>query len=260
MDAIYNRICEKYDTTRKADPEISQTILKLLKPNAHGRYVDIACGTGNYTAALTLECGNWCGFDQSAKMLAQASEKPVDIEWSLYDVNQTLYPEKNFDGATCVLAIHHFLDLNAAFKEVRRILKPDAKLIVFTSTPEQMQHYWLTQYFPVMMTKSCEQMPSMSKIQEALRQNGFALEGTLEFFIKPSLQDFFLYSGKQRPEMYLSSDVRSGISSFANFCTDEELDLGLTALSHDINSGAICSLIDKANYHSDYLFISARRL
>lgn len=262
MDAIYNRICADYDTTRKADPEIVTVLLELLKPQFQGHYLDIACGTGNYTRALekaTEAKSHWYGFDQSAKMLAQAREKSTSIEWSISDVTQTQYPNQTFEGATCILAVHHFNDLASAFSEIWRILKPGAKLVIFTSTPEQMQKYWLANYFPELMKKSCAQMPGLETLTQTLEQSRFTLEKTKAFFITPELQDFFLYSGKQRPEMYLSEAVRSGISSFANFATAAELERGLSKLATDIQSGSIQSNIAEANLHSDYLFISARR-
>lgn len=80
-------------------------------------------------------------------------------------------------------------------------------------------------------------------------------------FITPQLQDFFLYSGKQRPEMYLSEDVRRGISSFRNFCSKAELSEGLELLTGDINSGHINNVIDNyENSHGDYLFVVAIKI
>jgi len=272
MDAIYNRICADYGTTRKADPEITRALLELLEPRDGGHYLDIACGTGNYTIAMaaagdkTVEnqanrnSRYWYGFDQSANMLTQARAKSSQVEWSLYDVTQTQYPNQTFDGATCILAVHHFPDLMAAFAETRRILKPAASFVIFTSTADQMEHYWLNNYFPTLMKKSSAQMPSLAALRAALEQNRFSVERCKEFFITPQLEDFFLYSGKQRPEIYLSGAVRSGISSFANFGTTDELESGLQQLAADITSGAINARIIEATRHSDYLFLQARAI
>ncbi len=73
MNAIYNTIGEKYDSTRTADPEIVSTLATLLNIDAKKTYLDIACGTGNYTIELNKIGGNWFGFDQSQKMLHEAS-------------------------------------------------------------------------------------------------------------------------------------------------------------------------------------------
>lgn len=49
MDSIYNELGNNYDTTRKPDPEITATLAAHLQIETGGRYLDIACGTGNYT-------------------------------------------------------------------------------------------------------------------------------------------------------------------------------------------------------------------
>ena len=51
---IYERIGQTYDETRKADPEITNQLLTLLNPSPEGRYLDIGCGSGNYTQALFM--------------------------------------------------------------------------------------------------------------------------------------------------------------------------------------------------------------
>ena len=51
-EPIYNTIGKTYDTTRKADPEIAQKITRLLCVEPQKTYLDIGCGSGNYTGAL----------------------------------------------------------------------------------------------------------------------------------------------------------------------------------------------------------------
>ncbi|RYY04387.1 MAG: SAM-dependent methyltransferase [Gammaproteobacteria bacterium] len=259
MTAIYNKIGDNYDTTRKADPEITATLAHLLNIQKDKHYLDVACGTGNYTIELNKLGGKWYGFDQSQKMLNEATAKSSEIRWSNFDIENLGYADNQFDGAICSLAIHHFKDLNTAFSEIARVLKSNSNLVIFTSTPEQMNHYWLAHYFPDMMQKSCAQMPSLSAIETALAENQFNTLSIKPFFITEHLQDFFLYSGKQRPEIYLLETVRNGISSFKNFCTHTELQQGLTKLDGDIQSGAIYNLINQFHHDGDYLFLMAKK-
>ncbi|MBL4576742.1 MAG: class I SAM-dependent methyltransferase [Opitutaceae bacterium] len=260
MSAIYDQIGNDYDTTRRVDSGILSELRSLLDIQKEKEYLDIACGTGNYTVALSGLGGKWYAFDQSERMVSEARTKSSLINWSQFDVGEIGFKSDTFDGAVCTLAIHHFPDLALAFSEVSRVLKPEAKFIVFTATPEQMRSYWLCHYFPVMMERSCEQMPSLEAVEEAMRSSGLMIESTKPFFITSQLQDFFLYSGKQRPEMYLSARVRAGISSFCSFCSEAELENGLSQLNADIQSGSILGVMDE--YQSgigDYLFISAAK-
>jgi len=258
MEAIYDSIGEGYDTTRKVDPEILSTLSKLLDIKAGKNYLDIACGTGNYTNRISEFGGNWFACDGSEKMLSEAKLKSTDIKWSKRDVSDLRYDSNFFDGAICSLAIHHFPDLARSFCEISRVLKMSSNFVILTSSPTQMKGYWLNHYFPVMMEKSCDQMPSFDVVESVLIQAGFSIQTTEPFFITPELKDFFLYSGKQRPEMYLSHNVRNGISSFHNFCSQSELDQGLEKLQRDITSGNIKSVMESyESKNGDYLFICA---
>src|SRR5260370_39047567 len=67
--AIYQRIGHGYDLTRRADPYITSRLAFHLQIHPDCRYLDVACGTGNYTHALAKTGGAWSGLDQSAAML-----------------------------------------------------------------------------------------------------------------------------------------------------------------------------------------------
>ena len=82
-------------------------------------------------------------------------------------------------------------------KEIYRILKPKGKLIIFTSTPNQMENYWLNNYFPKMMEKSIQQMPSIQKIETELVNTGFQITETEKYFVTNQLQDFFFIQEKK---------------------------------------------------------------
>ena len=119
-----------------------------------------------------------------------------------------------------------------------------------------MYSYWLNEYFPKMMDASCIQMPSLTAIESAALAHELVIKNTTPFFIEPALEDFFLYSGKQRPEIYLDQSVRDGISSFRNLCSSQELEQGLLRLKNDIASGNIHEVIKQYNNKiGDYLFV-----
>ena len=50
--AVYDKIGKTYDQTRKADPEISAKIINFLSPKENGCYLDVGCGSGNYTEMI----------------------------------------------------------------------------------------------------------------------------------------------------------------------------------------------------------------
>lgn len=260
MIAIYNEIGAGYDATRRADPEILNLLASLIALHNTGLYLDVGCGTGNYTAELAKLGGRWKAFDHSELMIEQAKKKNSAVEWSVLDVVKTSYESASFEAAICSLAIHHFQDLHVAFKEVSRVLSSSGRFVIFTSTPEQMNSYWLNHYFPVMMACATAQMPSVSKIETALSSANFKLLEIKPFSVSVELKDLFLYSGKQRPEMYLLESVRTGISSFRNLCLEAELRAGLSLLAADIKSRNIKNIMDRyENNTGDYCFLIANK-
>ncbi len=159
----------------------------------------------------------------------------------------------------CTLAIHHFAALSPVFQEAYRVLDR-GRFVILTATPVQMQSYRLNEYFPDAMVKSIEQMPALDLVTGALTQAGFTSIDTEGFDIRDDLQDFFLYSGKYRPDMYLDEGVRRGISTFASLADPEEVTSGCLRLAEDIQSGRIDEV--RASYENqggDYLFVIATK-
>ncbi len=254
----YEKIGQGYNITRHADPFLVAQIATLLEIEATGHYLDLACGTGNYTIALADRGGIWCGVDQSSVMIQEASKKSTQIAWHIADAEEMPFDEGSFDGAIVTLALHHFVDPVRVFRELARMLKCAATLVLFASTAEQMENYWLNHYFPQTMQRSISQMPTLSDTLNWLEQGGFAVNLCKPYFVAPDLQDFFLYSGKDRPEMYLDERVRRGSSTFASLANPNEVIAGCTKLSDDLISGRFNQIYKQYDDRSgDYLFIRA---
>lgn len=253
---LYNRIGQDYNLTRMADPTIAAELLRLLAGNANRKYLDIGCGTGNYTRALSDAGLPMHGVDPSIAMLEKARLTNSSIEWKEGVAENIPYTDLEFDGIIGTLTMHHWSNLELGFSELNRVLKPDGKLVLFTSTPEQMKGYWLNHYFPNMLQKSMEQMPSIEALQAAISGTSLSLVHLEKYFVQPDLKDHFMYIGKHHPELYFNNTIRNGISSFANLAHAREVQNGLEQLQIDLNSGNIHRII--ANYTNDlgdYLFV-----
>jgi ubiquinone/menaquinone biosynthesis C-methylase UbiE len=183
---LYDNIGVGYDTTRLADPYITDCLAHHLAIANNETYLDVACGTGNYTAALASRGGEWHGIDQSRHMIEAARQKTDAVAWYRADATGLPFGDRLFSGALCTCAIHHFDALEPVFKEVYRVLA-QGRLVIFTTTREQMRGYWLNEYFPNAMKKSIEQMPDIDEVQEALTRAGFQIAYTEPYEIQPDL-------------------------------------------------------------------------
>lgn len=121
-EPLYDCIGRDYDVTRRADPRITQRIVSLLNPSNGGGYLDLGCGTGNYTIALRNTGLVIHGVDQSELMIPRAKDKAAEIPWHIGNAEALPFATGLFDGVTCILAVHHFRDLRTAFKEARRVI------------------------------------------------------------------------------------------------------------------------------------------
>ncbi|WP_179018376.1 class I SAM-dependent methyltransferase [Winogradskyella forsetii] len=256
MSTKYNQIGINYNQTRKADPYLTEQLVKHLNPKKEGLYLDIGCGTGNYTIALQEKGFQFIGIDPSIEMLQKAQAKNPAMDWKIGSAENTKLPEQSIDGVIGTLTIHHWTNLARAFSELAYILKPDGKIVIFTSTPKQMKGYWLNHYFPQMLKESITQMPSLEAVENAMQLSNLIITKTETYSIKPNLKDQFLYCGKQNPELYFDENIRHGISSFSALANIEEVEKGLTALRKGIDNGKIDEIIKSyENELGDYLYI-----
>ncbi len=251
--ALYDRIGQGYDTTRRADPGIVARLIHHLQPTKEGNYLDLACGTANYTTCLAQQGLRITGVDASLHMLEQAALKAPQLKL-LHGLAENLPFEAHcFDGAICTLAIHHFTDLAAAFREVRRVLT-GGRFVIFTATPEQMHGYWLNHYFPQALKWGIT--PSLETVRGALEQSGFRFVEYEIWEIPENPVDLFLYAGKHKPELYFNPRIRTGISPFAAGGNAAEVEAGLTKLSEDLESGQFTQVAASySNTGGDYGFV-----
>jgi len=260
MSEVYDKIGYAYDTTRKADPEIIRRLYHNLQLGVDSTVIDIGCGTGNYTTALKQYRLTMTGVDISSTMIDNARTKAPDITWVKSDATIFPFEDATFNGAISTLVIHHYEELERPFEEAFRVLEKGRRYVIFTASPEQMKNYWLVEYFPKAMEASWVQMPSVDTVTGALRNVGFSIMGSETFMVQPNLQDFFLYSGKYKPEMYLDSNVRKGISTFSSLALEEEVRKGCQRLRHDIDSGKIYDILSEySSIDGDYMFIVAQK-
>lgn len=259
MQVKYDAIGINYSTTRKADGYLTERLLKLLSPHPTGLYLDIGCGTGNYTVQLQKKGYRFVAIDPSVEMLKKAKLKSQEVDWRIGFAENTGLETASIDGIIATLTIHHWTDLSKAFHEMSRVLKKDRKIVIFTSTPEQMHGYWLNHYFPHMLRNSITQMPSLKKIQTSMAAGGLQVIGTEPYFICPDLEDLFLYSGKHNPKLYFNPEVRHGISSFSSLANKTEIEEGLRKLKNDIDNGKINQVVKEyENTLGDYMFVVAQ--
>lgn len=259
---LYDSIGVDYNSTRCADPFLTERLLELGSPQKGSVCLDVGCGTGNYTTALASSSAgcSFYGIEPSEIMLEAAKRKSDSVFWAQASAEDLPFEKEFFDTVLATLTIHHWNDLEKGFAEICRVLKNGGKFVVFTAFPEQMETYWLNHYFPKMLADSMAVMPSRPKVEATLTSAGFSVIVEEKYFVQPDLQDLFLYSGKQRPSLYLDAEVRKGISSFSALSNKAEVENGLQKLAEDLDKEKFSEIAKNYESHSgDYVFIVAAK-
>lgn len=261
MDVKYDQIGVNYNVTRRADYNLTKSLYRHLDASENGTYLDIGCGTGNYTIALQQKGLSFVGIDPSERMLNEARQKSDQITWQKGRAMNTGLESESIDGIVACLTVHHWDELVAGFQELHRVLKPEGKIVIFTSTPRQMASYWLNHYFPSMMKKAICQMPSLEELRHAMNLVGLSVADVETYEVKTDLEDLFLYSGKHKPELYFNDQVRQGISSFATLANEEEVKAGLKEMRRNMDRGELGG-ITRSYLHDmgDYLFVVGQKV
>ncbi len=240
--AIYNRIGVGYDRTRRADPDLAAEIVKLLRVEFPNPVLDIGCGTGNYTIAVAGRNVVTVGLDQSTLMLRRASVKEPRISWVAGDAESLPFPDSTFGGSFCTMTLHHLRDFDAVFAEIARVMRPGSKFVAFTALPEQARQFWLSAYFPKLMERAVNRLPSRERIEASLKNAGLRLTQLVPFNVPERPVDFVLYCGKNRPELYFDAKVRGNIFAFTALDLAQEIGEGLAKLDSDLASGQFAEI------------------
>jgi ubiquinone/menaquinone biosynthesis C-methylase UbiE len=258
--ALYDQIGKKYDSTRQADPEIIHRLYEIFAPQKQQCFLDVGCGSGNYTIALAKKGMDLTGLDVSHEMLAKARSKQSAVTWVQGDAKSLPFQDHNFDGILCFLAIHHIRDLPLFFKEVYRVLKPAGKFLIFTNSPTQFKQLWLTEYFSMMMEKAASRLFAQEELEHELSNAGFHGASFEKYFVTENLKDAFLEVAKYHPELCLNANFRANTSPFALAPDQDEVRLGLERLKRDIESREIEKVINLfPNPAGNFFYIHANK-
>jgi tocopherol O-methyltransferase len=155
LDAIYRglwglHVHHGYWRTGRETPDeaveaLSDLVGEQLGAAAGGRLVDIGCGYGGTARRFAERGATVTGLSLSQEQIAHAPPAPgVELRCQDWLVNSL--PSESFDGAYAIESSEHMADKPQFFREARRVLRPDGRLVVCAwlandqPTPWQIRH------------------------------------------------------------------------------------------------------------------------
>jgi SAM-dependent methyltransferase len=149
-------------------------VRRHLSPLPGMTVADIGAGTGAFAAAFS----DWFGLsilavEPSAAMRAQIPRRP-GIRVLAGDASTLPLPDGSADGAWLSLVIHHIPDLEAAAREIRRVLRPGAPVLIRQGFPGRADpaRTFPWEFFPE-TARTADTYPSVEQSCQAFGTAGF---------------------------------------------------------------------------------------
>ena len=217
--AVYDTIGRTYTSARRADPRIQAAIWSALGDAR--TVVNVGAGAGSYEPPGTI-----LAVEPSAAMIAQ--RPPGSAPAAQATAEHIPLPDGACDAALAVLTIHHWSDPERGLREMRRVAR---RLVVLTWDPDWADRFWLVRdYLPESIPFDRARTPSIA--------DTCAWMGGADAAVVPvphDCRDGFLCAYWRRPEAYLDSVVRAGISNLAQLGAPVER--AVAALRDDLRTG-----------------------
>ena len=143
VSQMFDGIAPRYDFMNRflsagIDMSWRRKAIRRFKKDQPGLLLDVATGTGDMAimAARLLQPRKIVGIDISEKMLelgrkkVEKEELGTKIELQAGDGETINFPDNTFDAVMVAFGVRNFQNLEKGLSEIRRVLKPGARLVV----------------------------------------------------------------------------------------------------------------------------------
>lgn len=171
-------------------------IIRLIKPQANARILDVACGEGGVLAAGQQAGLDVWGVDISFNAIKKVRACISSAKAVIGNSEQLPFAGQSFDFLTCLGSLENFADPAVAIQEMRRVLA--AKGVLCLMMPNK---FWLGDILSV-WRGACEEIPfqqvervaTVSQWKRFLEMSGFQVNAIRGYVKKAPL----MVNGKMR--------------------------------------------------------------
>lgn len=127
----------KYSRNQETDPQM-RIILRKMMINSTEKVLEVGCGMGDYSMAISSFTKNNVGIDIDVSV---AKKRYPQIKFIQHDCNDNFpFEDNSFDKLISVNLIEHLSDPEHFLSECLRILRPDGKIILVTANLDFFLH------------------------------------------------------------------------------------------------------------------------
>ncbi len=151
--------------------------LGVKEKSFNKKILDIACGSGKFIEVASEFIESY-GIDISEVAIGIAKKRIPKANFRVGESENLPYDDNFFDFITCFGSLEHFIDMDKALREMKRVIKPDGKL--FISVPNLFSFYsvmnvWLKKQSPK-ADQELERYAGVDEWSDLFNHNGFSIE------------------------------------------------------------------------------------
>ncbi len=133
----FSKAADIYETDRAGIYEMCKDdypyISSELEKEEYHDLLDCGCGTGPMISLLFEKdpSKHYTGLDITPKMIETGRAKNLKgVDWVIGDCENLPFDEDSFDAVICSNSFHHYPNPQAFFNSVKKVLRPDGRLIL----------------------------------------------------------------------------------------------------------------------------------
>ena len=176
----------------------NQRAIEALAVKPMDRVLDVGCGPGRSIGALAAlaTAGEVVGADPSELMTEVAVRRNRSLVKSgrarivIASTARLPFEDAAFDKALCVHVLYFWNDLEAAFREIARVLKPGGQIALLFRTNDDVA---AVRAFPAEVYR----FPSLSEVIAPLEAAGFAVQSNDELCCEPKTTPVLLIATRR---------------------------------------------------------------
>jgi SAM-dependent methyltransferase len=138
---------------------VTEALLEALDPQPGDEVLELAAGTGDVSAALAGRVARIVATDVSSAMVDVAARRGLaGVEHRTMDMQALDLADDGFDKVVSRWGYMLVPDLDAAFRETRRVLRPGGRL-AFATWAEARSNPWATAFGPSLAERGLVEPP-----------------------------------------------------------------------------------------------------
>jgi ubiquinone/menaquinone biosynthesis C-methylase UbiE len=162
--------------------ELTARFVDAVEGGPDTRVLDVACGPGIVTVGIAAKAKAVVGFDLTPEMLRQAQDRcakagQTNVTFQQGSATALPFADARFDGVVTRLSVHHFDAPQAVLKEMARVAKPGAQLVLAdVISSDDAQESELHNAIEILRDPSHVRMLPVQELRGLITDAGFVIE------------------------------------------------------------------------------------